>query len=268
MSTRRLFLVALFALLLPSLASAQQKVSVGFTAASPEAAEAEFKGLFAHLRASKEVAFDIKVFPSYDALYSAFKQKQLDLALVGAVKYAQAHFETGAVPIIAEGGLVRSMIIVPKASKLASGKELKAKRFGFGYKDSTSTHLMPLLLLSKHSIREADLAKAEFLGVDQQKIVDALVAGKVDAAAVVESVYKQHASKVRVLEQSDPFPGSPLVAQKGMAPATVEAVRRAFLGYKGGGGGSRFGQGSTKVDDSSFNQIRFLVKVLYGKMYV
>lgn len=248
-------------------ASAQApRVAIGVTAKSAEAAERDFAGIFKHLRSSTTVQFDIQVFPSYEALYEAFKSKKLDSALVGAVKYAQAHHETGAVPIISEGGPVRAMIVVARTSPIQSAAQLKGKRFGFGYPDSTSTHLIPLLLLSKNRVRQNDL-KAAFLGTDQEKIVASLFAGESDAVGVVEPVYRRYASKLRVLEQSDPFPGSPLIVQKNANPATVEAVRKVFLAYKTGEG-TRFLSGTTKVDDSNFNQIRFLCRVLYGKTYV
>ena len=241
-------------------------ISVGVSAKNAETAEKDFEGIFKHLRGATDVRFDIQVFSTYDALYDAFKAKKLDSALLGAVKYAQAHSETGAVPIISEGGPVRAMIVVPKSSPIQSAKQLKGKRFGFGYRDSTSTHLIPLLLLSKNQVKEADL-KAEFLGSDQEKIVAKLLAGETDAVGIVEPVYKRYADKLRILEQSDPFPGSPLVVQKTMKPSTVEAMRKVLLAYKPAGG-TRFLGGATKVDDSNFNQIRFLCRVLYGKTYM
>jgi len=267
MNRTTIAVAALVLFFIPLVASAEPPlVSIGVTAKNAEAAEKDFAGIFKHLRGAKDVRFDIQVFSTYEALYEAFKSRKLDSALVGAVKYAQAHHETGAIPIISEGGSVRAMIIVAKASPIKSAAQLKGKRFGFGYPDSTSTHLIPLLLLSKNQIRQADL-KAHFLGSDQDKIVASLLAGEIDAVGVVEPVYRRFADKVRVLEQSDPFPGSPLIVQKTAKPAMIAAVQKVFLAYKPAEG-TRFVAGATKVDDSKFNQIRFLCRVLYGKTYV
>lgn len=267
MKRARLVAAALALLVFPILTSAEPpRISIGVTARSVETAEKDFAGIFKHLRSATDAQFDIQVFSTYEALYDAFKAKKLDSALVGAVKYAQAHFETGAVPIISEGASVRAMIVVPKSSPIQSGAQLKGKRFAFGYKDSTSTHLIPLLLLSKNQVKEADL-KAQFLGSDQDVIVARLLAGEADAAGIVEPVYKRHAAKLRLIETSEPFPGSPLIVAKDAKQSTVDVLRKAFLSYKPAGG-TRFGQGAVKVDDSSFNQIRFLCRVLYGKTYV
>jgi phosphonate transport system substrate-binding protein len=264
---KKSLVLAILATLVFSLAALADapKVVIGFNAKSPEAAEKDFGGLFKHLRSATNVQFDIQLFPSYDALYDAFKAKKIDAALLGAVKYAQAHDETGAVPVISEGGPVRGMIVVAKDSPIKTTSELKGKRFGFGYKDSTSTHLMPLLLLSKNQIHEADL-KGEFLGTDQDKLVAKLLAGETDAIGIVETVYQRFPGKLRILEQSDPFPGSPLIVQKSMARPTMDAVQKTFLAYKPNGG-TRFLAGVTPVDDSKFNQVRFLCRVLYGKTY-
>ncbi len=262
-----LIALLLFFVVVPFLEAAEPPhVSLGVTSRSAETAEKEFAGIFKHLRSSSEVRVDIQVFSSYEALYSAFKTKKLDSALVGAVKYAQAHYETGAVPIVSEGGPVRAMIVVEKSSPIKSAKELKGKRFGFGYRDSTSTHLIPLLLLSKNQITEADL-QGQFLGTDQDKLVSQLLAGEIDATGIVEPVYVRFASRLRILDQSDPFPGSPVIVQKTANPAVVAALRKAFLSYKTGEG-IRFVGGATSVDDSKFNQIRFLCRVLFGKTYV
>lgn len=269
--TRRLIvtIALLFAAVHPICAAPKAlKITLGLIAKSDQDAQRDFAGLIQHLHASPEVEFDIRSFPTYEAVYEAFKQNKVDMALVGAVKYAQAHFETGAIPVIAEGGLTRAYIVVLRQSPIKSIKGLRGKRFGFGYKDSTSTHLMPLLLLSRNLLKEKDLGKAEFLGADQDKILEKLLSGEVDAVSVVESVYKRHEAELRVLERSDPFPGSPVIARKGTSAKTIETVRQAFLSYKGTPGAKRFSEGSITIKDSDFNMIRFLCKVLYGKTYV
>ena len=207
------------------------------------------------------------LYPSYDALYDAFKASEVDLALVGAVKYAEAHYETGAIPIISEGGMIRSMIVVKPDSPIKDLKDLAGKTFAMGYEGSTSTHLMPLLLLSKNLVKESDLGKVEFVGSDQEKIVDRVLSGGADAAGVVESVFEEHKNELRAVETSDPFPGSPLIAHKDANPTLIEAVRKLFLSYKPVEG-QRFAKGAIAVTNADFNQIRFLCKVVLGKSYI
>jgi phosphonate transport system substrate-binding protein len=268
MSLRRFATVFTLALSLAVTAfAAPPTVRLGLSSKNAEETQKNFGTLMKYLASATDVKYEVSTYPTYEALYDAFKQQKVDIALVGAVKYVEAHHELGAIPIISEGGMIRSVIVVPKNSPLKTAAELKGKRFAFGYKDSTSTHLFPLLLLSKNHIKEADLGSAQFIGPDQQKLVEALLTGKADATAIVESVYKQHKEKLRVLEASAPFPGGPLMARKNTDPKVVEAVRRTFLAFKDATG-PRFISGSIAVKDSDFNQVRFLCKVLYGKTYV
>jgi phosphonate transport system substrate-binding protein len=238
---------------------------------TPGSALKEHEAFIRHINSSKEFQFEVKVFPTYDAVYDAFKAKKLDLASIGPVKYVQARHETGAIPIAMEGAMQRAVIAVRNDSPLKSVGELKGKTFAFGYKDSTSTHLMPLLVLSKHHIKEADLGKANFLGSQQETIVDAVVAGRADAGALAGSVFDQNKAKLRALEQSELFPGPPIVAQKGTDNATIEKLRKVFVSFKPANAEEqrqRFGRGVTAVTDTDYNKIRFLVKVVLKKTYI
>jgi len=267
--TRRRFALVLalaFALFPAAMTSAKETVRIGLTV-KKEHLRNDFGGILDHLATSDAYDFQVSTFPDYDALYEAFKAKKVDLALLGAVKYAEAHYETGALPIIAEGGMVRSMIIVSNDSPIKNIKGLVGKSFAMGYEGSTSTHLMPLLLLSKSLVKESDLGRVDFVGSDQDKIVEQVLSGKDDAAGIVESVFEQYKDKVRAIETSEPFPGGPLVAQKGTDPALIEAVRKLFLSYKPVAG-QRFSGGAIAVTNADFNQIRFLCKVVLGKSYV
>lgn len=265
-SLASLFAIAM-SLFTVSAFAAPRTVRLGVTSKTPAETEQNFGTLIKYLATSPDLKFDVSAYPTYEALYDAFKQNKVDLALVGAVKYVEAHHEIGAIPVVSEGGMIRTVIVVPKASPIKTAAELKGKRFAFGYQDSTSTHLFPLLLLSKNHIKENDLGSASFAGHDQQKLVDNLLAGQADATAVVESVYRRNQAKLRVLEASAPFPGGPVIAHKNADPSLVAAVQKLFVGFKNPGG-VRFMDGSIPIKDADFNQVRFLCKVLYGKSYI
>ncbi len=227
----RFFSLLLFAsltLVSTQAAIAKQKLSLAFTGKSQAEVDKTFAGIIAHLQSSTAFEFEISSYPTYEETYAALKSKKIDLALIGAVLYVEAHHEIGAVPIVAEGSAVRSMIVVRKESPIKSAKELKGKSFAFGYDGSTSTHLIPLLLLSKNLVKQADLGKSQFVGADQDKLIGKVISGEFDAGGVVENVFEKYKDKVRILEQSDPFPGGPLVARKETPAATIEALRKLF----------------------------------------
>lgn len=267
-TVRTLSLVVAFSLLTLG-ASAKETLILGVTGGStPEAMIQEMAAVVRHVNTSPNVRLELKSYPSHDALYAALKKNEVDLAFLGAVKYVQAHFEIGAVPLVSEGASMRSAIVVAPGSPLRSVADLRGKRFAFGYQDSTTTHLIPALLLSKSGIKDGDY-KAAFLGHDPHKILEAMLAGQYDACPMSDYMMKQDGSRVRVLEWSDPFPGPPIVARKELAKATQAELTRMFLSYKAAPDAVKqhFGTGATAITDESFNRIRFLCKVLFNKTY-
>jgi phosphonate transport system substrate-binding protein len=232
----------------------------------------ELAGILAHLNSGSDLKFTLKAYPSYDATYAAFKRGEAELMLVGSVKYVQAHSEIGAIPVVVEEPRWQeSVIIVPSASPLKSIAELKGKKFAFGYDDSTTTHLLPLLLLSKYHLTAADLGKTAFLGSDQTKIVDGVVNGQFDAGAVATAVYDANKDRVRALETSERIPGGTVVAHKELDPKLLAAVRSQFISYKpvaSTGPRPRFPHGAGPAADADYNKVRFLCKVLFKKTYM
>lgn len=266
MKTRRpwLAIVAGAALLFSLPLAAKEAVTLGIADDTAK----EIAPVLEHLNTSPSIEVQLKVFPNHDELYDALRQKKIDLAFLGAVKYVEAHFDFGATPIVSEGPTVLSYIVVPPNSPIKSVAELKGKRFAFGYEDSTTTHLIPALVLSKHGIKEKDI-KPSYVGHVPQKLIDDMLAGKFDAAAASDLTYGQNKSRVRSLDVSDPFPGPPIVARAGLAEGTMNEVRRMFVSYKAAENakGARFSKGATVVTDADYNRIRFLCKVLFNKMY-
>ena len=256
-----------FALALPALA--KETIVLGLNeGAVPGQIAREMGPVVAHLNSSPEIAVDVKVFPNHDLLVEALKDHKVDLAFLGAVKYVEVHQELGAVPLVQEGTAVRTFIAVPPDSPVKTVEELKGKRFAFGYEDSTTTHLIPVLLLSKHGVKEKDV-KATFAGHQPQKTIDEMLAGRFDAAAVSDFFYARNKSRLRVIEESDEFAGPPIVARKDLPRPVQNEVKRLFLSYKAPADAVsyHFGHGATPVTDADYNRIRFLMKVVFDKTY-
>jgi phosphonate transport system substrate-binding protein len=264
----RLIALALaFGLVLP--AFAKETIVLGLNeGAVPGQIAREMGPVVTHLNSSPEIAVDVKVFPNHDLLVQALKDHKVDLAFLGAVKYVEVHQELGAIPLVQEGTAVRSFIAVPPNSPVKTVEDLKGKRFAFGYEDSTTTHLIPVLLLSKHGVKEKDV-KATFAGHQPQKTIDEMLAGQFDAAAVSDFFYARNKSRLRVIEESDEFAGPPIVARKDLPQPVQNEVKRLFLSYKAPADAVsyHFGHGATAVNDADYNRIRFLLKVVFDKTY-
>lgn len=270
-SLKTFFAVVLFAATSLSAATKKQIVLATAEGRTPGAAAAELSGVVAHLNEASDINVSVKTFPTYDSAYAAFREGKADLLVCGAVKYVEAHHETKALPVVAEAPKMQeAIIVVPKSSTLHTVADLKGKKFAFGYDNSTSTHLMPLLLLSKAGLGINDLAKHDFLGTEQEKIVTAVSSGTYDAGALAGVVYEAHKDSLRILEKSEPFPGATVVAHSNIDPTLLAALRTRFLSYKPSGAEAkqRFGHGAAPITDADYNKIRFLCKVLFKKTYL
>jgi phosphonate transport system substrate-binding protein len=244
-------------------------LSLVFGAVDSNASTNAYDAIVKHLNSTPAYKVTLKVFPTYGALYDAFKSKSVDLAYVGAVKYVEAHQDLGVIPLVTDG-TVQSVIFVRKGSPIKNLDEIKGKSFAFGYEDSTSTYLMPVLLLSKHHLTVQDLGRHEFLGVHQESIMEAVASGKFDAGAAVTPLYEANKDKLRALEISETFPGAPVIVRKETDPKLLEDLRKLFLKYQPSTPEEvkqRFGHGVIAADDSQFNKVRFLCQVVFHKSY-
>lgn len=272
MLSRRTIAVALVLFALAPLArkaGAKTSLALGVTEGATRGFIAsEMISVMKHLNASSDYEFELKVFPTQDDLCRALRAGAVQIALLGALKYVEMHAEIGAVPIVSEGARSRTVIIVPRHSPITSVGELRGKRFAFGYADSTTTYLIPTLMLSKYGIHKNDI-ESTFVGYHPQNLVDQVLAGKFDGGAVSEYIFEKNKDRVRMLEASDPYPGPAVVARKDVSPAMLAAMRLLFTTYKAAPGDEnrRFGRGAVPITDEDYNRIRFLAKVLFDKTY-
>jgi phosphonate transport system substrate-binding protein len=254
-------LAALF-LAIATLAHAAEPVTLGYSGR-------DVSDVVKHLNASSKIHVQPHAYADDDALYEALRAGKVDVAFLGAVRYVQGHHEFGATPVVADGKASRAVIVAAKSSKLKNVKELKGKRLAFGYENSTTTYLIPLLLLSKNGLQESDV-KGTFAGHNPDALVDRMLDGEFDACAVSEVTLDAHRSKLKVLDRSEPFPAPPLVARKGFSASAAEELRRLLATYKAPAGSpnQRFATGAAPVTDADYNRIRFLCKVVLKKTYL
>lgn len=255
------FLVAL-SLAAAGLAHAAEPVVLGYS--GRDVAE-----IVKHLNTSTKIHVQAREYSDDDSLYEALRAGKVDVAFLGAVRYVQGHHEFGATPIVADGKASRSVIVAPKSSPLKTMKDLKGKRLAFGYENSTTTYLVPLLLLSKNGMQESDV-KGSFAGHDPQALVERTLAGEFDACAISEVLLAANQAKLKVLDRSEPFPAPPVVARKGFSKTAAAEVTRLLLTYKAPAGSpnQRFATGAAPVTDADYNRIRFLCKVVLKKTYL
>jgi phosphonate transport system substrate-binding protein len=263
-------LTVVFALLaIPAGAAAKQNIRIGVAdGKGPQSAAQSFGPFLKQMNASPNYSFEMVVFGDGDKQYQALKDGKVDLAFFGPATYVKARYEFKAEPLVAEAGDLRSMIVVAKNSPLKSAAELKGKSIALGYEGSTTTHLLPLLLLSKHGVRDANLGKLVFNGDQTKKIVESVLTGKTVAGGISENLYQSYKDQLRVLDTSESLPGATFVASPKLPPHVIRDLRALFVKYVPSAGTQRFPKGAVAVNDATYNRVRFLCKVVLGRMYL
>ncbi len=264
----------LFAALVLSLTTAQQAPAAVLRIATSErvgkaSTSRSFAPLLKHLNAFGKNQYQFENASAPEVLYEDFRSGKIDIALLGPVHYVRAHHEFGAVPIVADGPKYNSVIVVKADSPIRTVDDLRGKSFAFGYSGSTSSHLYPLLLLSRARLKETDLGHHEFVG-SHELVIESVLSGKFEAGGVIAAAFESSRSKgLRAIATSDLIPAVPFVVRKDVDKEAVDEFRRAMLAWKPQNPepGDAVNRGATPVTDNDYNQIRFLCKVVLGEVY-
>lgn len=227
-----------------------------------------FAPFLKQMNALSKYAFEMVVFADGEKQYEALRDGRVDLAFLGPAPYVKAHHEFKAQPVAAEAGDLRSMLVVAKGSPIRSVEGLRGQTLALGYEGSTTTHLLPMLLLSKHQLKREDLGGVTFVGDQTKKIVDVVLDGTAAAGGISETLYAAHKNELRVLATSEPLPGALMVAHPKVRANVIKDLRALFVTYVPTAGSPRFAQGAVAVTDATYNRVRFLCKVVLGRMYL
>lgn len=176
----------------------------------------------------------------YPAAVEALVNRQVDLAWLGGFTHVQARIRSGGkvIPIAQreEDAQFRSVFITQTDSGINTLADLKGRQVSFGSPSSTSGHLMPRSFLLQAGIDpERDFKRIAYSGAHDATIA-AVVAGRVDAAALDITVWRRFVeekkvdtSKVRVFHTTPPFYNYNWSVHADMPAALRERITRALL---------------------------------------
>jgi len=172
----------------------------------PEEAAPEQVRKFTPLASYLEQALNMKVeftpVSDYPAAVEALVHKKVDLVWFGGFTHVQAKLRSGGkvVPLAQreEDAKFQSVFIAKVDSGIKSLADMKGKQVSFGSPSSTSGHLMPRSFLLKAGMDpEKDFRRVAYSGAHDATIA-AVVAGKVDAAALDITVWRKFVAEQKV----------------------------------------------------------------------
>jgi phosphonate transport system substrate-binding protein len=199
---------------------------------------AEKKPVVDYLESHLKRKINLLIPQNYAATVTAIGSGAVDVAHFGGLTYLIARRHYGVLPIVqrVEDRQFHSLFICSAANAaLNSVAGLKGKTFAFGDVASTSGHLIPAKDMYDANVDPERDITARFTGNHPATAI-AVNSGQVDAGALDETVYRSMVSskaidpaKARVFHTSEPFVDYVWAARKDLDPATIGAVRDAFL---------------------------------------
>jgi phosphonate transport system substrate-binding protein len=225
---------------------------------------------------SKELGRKVVIRISKDHVdhMSTVGNDKADIAYLGPATYVKIVDTYGKKPLIARlethgSPMLKGVIIISTSSTVQSLKDLRGKRFAFGYPDSTMSHLIPLYMMQREGIAAEDLARYAFLH-DQHNVALGVLMGDFDAGAVNAGVFNKYKGRgLKDLVWTPEVSEHLFVARASLSGETVEAVRKALFRVKDIKNGdailSSFREGVTAfvpTSDRDYDNLRKLLRKL------
>ncbi|MDH4162139.1 MAG: phosphate/phosphite/phosphonate ABC transporter substrate-binding protein [Nitrospirota bacterium] len=176
----------------------------------------------------------VEVSSTYGNHIQKIGQGALDIAFMGPGSYVILTSQYGKRPILAafrtkEGKVFHGHIMVRKDSPITTLGQLKGKRFVFGDRDSTMSHVVPRHLLLKNGVDVKQLGSVSFVA-NHDNIALGILAGTFDAGAVKEEVFLNYQSQgLRSLARTQPIMDHIFIARTGLPKDLVQALGKALI---------------------------------------
>jgi len=200
----------------------------------------QFTPLAEYLTGSLDRKVEINISKGQTEHLESIGNDASDIAYLGPVSYVQLVDKFGKKPILARleirgSPLLRGVIFTASSSSIQSLKELKGKRFAFGYRNSTMSHIVPFSMLLQEGVSLSDLAEYKFL-IDQHNVALGVLMGDFDAGAVNAGIFQSYKSRgLKELARTPAVSEHLFIARSTLPENTVNALRDAFFTVKNAG---------------------------------
>lgn len=176
--------------------------------------------------------FELKISRSYKETLQNLVQGKTAIASIGDGAVAEAIIGHGAVPILKplnpQGKpLYRSCIVVATTSKIRRSADLKGKKIALGYRHSLTGNLIARKLLQDRGLDRTTTIVS--LG-KHSAVAKAVLKGEVDAGILKDVVGRIYLKRgLQVIDCSEEFPSTPIIAGPDTSPAVIAAVTQALV---------------------------------------
>lgn len=235
-----------------------------------EALQTEFAAFETALE--ETTGLDIDLFPvsSRTAAVEAINSGQVDLVLTGPAEYVVINSLTDVEIVTAwQRPEYYAQIVVLADGPIGSVGDLEGQIVTFGSVGSTSQHLGPAQVLTDNGLQYGADYDAQIIA--RNVAVEALIRGDIAAVGMnaghlnsIREAFPDHS--FRVVARGPDLPNDILVARAGLDPATITAVRDAFVNdaetlmaaVLEGEDNQKYGGGIflPEIDDAAYDYVR------------
>ena len=219
-------------------------IQVAIAPASRKASGLDFDNLFEFLAEKTSFSFNIQRCESYEEALSKLTNGEAQMGWLGPYAYLEAN-EKGIIQPFAVGLLkgqstptYNSLFISLKESNVEGLKNIKGTRIVIGNPQSTSGYLVPKRELKDVGVNlDNRLHFSEIIEANNHdEAIRILLEGRADVAAVSsvnlqENIVRnpEYAQRIRILHESKPIPGAPLVFSSVLPEKTKNTIKELVL---------------------------------------
>lgn len=201
------------------------------------------EGLKKYLEAHTGKKIELIVTTDYSSMIEAMRHGRVDVAYFGPLSYVLAKQKSNIEPFAAlktkkEGTTYKAVVIGNVAAGINKIADIKGKNMAYGDTASTSSHLIPKSMLAEKGLKAKVDYQEHFVGA-HDAVAMAVQNGNAQAGGLSKPIFESlvqrgiiDPAKVKVLEESRPFPQYPWTMRSDMKPALKEKIRSAFLNLK------------------------------------
>jgi phosphate/phosphite/phosphonate ABC transporter binding protein len=272
-----LILIAFVAGFAPHAATARD-LKFGFTPVlGQEAERAEFEPLTTYLSDAIGEKVILYIAKDYGDLRTQMEAGTVDIGSFSPFAYVDAaHGEK--IRIIAQSiidgsATYRGLIVARKDSGLKALSDLQGKRFAFVDPKSASGYVYPRAMLMEKGINPDSFFKETIFAGDHNKVIAAVLQGKVDAGATYDNALGiaktagVPSDNLAIIARTDPIPHDAIAVRAGLDDALTKRIQTALVNLDKTDAGRRVIANSKKklsghiiAQDSTFDVVRRTAK--------
>ncbi len=216
---------------------------------------------------------ELVVTTDYSSMIEAARFERIDLAYFGPLSYtlARSKAKIEAFAALLKNGhtTYQSVLIGNIAAGIASVADIRGHHMAFGDAASTSSHLIPKMMLLRAHMKAGEAYDAHFVG-SHDAVAVAVQNGTAQAGGLSRPIFESlvergiiSLQKVRVLETSEPFPEYPWSMRSDLDPSLKEQIRTAFYEMTDPAVLKPFkADGFAPVNDKAYDVVRELATIL------